>query len=511
MGRPGSGKSVLLGILGCLQRPDSGRLSIDDQELSQLTDNDLAWVRVNKVGFLAQDPNFKPNDTALKNVEAALRGQPLEEREQHQKAWAAIRLVGIEQRLAEQKLGLLSSGQRVGIGIARALVNDPPLLLADEPTKGLDSVARQEALDVFQKLNDSGKTIVIATSDSSVSRYCRRLVRIAEGRIVEDGLVSKRRVVTPSIGILRPGSGTSIIEELLTCPRCNYGNPKGQPNCQRCNHDLQAFPGEQVSPVAGNLPRVTGTNSQVAVPATAEFLSGVDIDSIIAGQRAAAAPSGAATGPEVATPSPAAPTEEAEVGSPVAEAKPAAPTEEAEVGSPVAEAKPAVPTEGTEISPRVTQDFVEIDLTAFPPQELLAELKKIPFFGKLGTRSLTRLFPYLQQRRYPKGSSIVSEGEAGDSYYVIRSGDAQVLAKGEVGTDMPIAQLGPQEGFGEMALLTDEPRYATVVALTELEVWRVTKTSFTDLLAADPSLVVYFNEVLRQRIRELNEKKYPST
>ena len=496
VGRPGSGKSVLLGILGCLQRPDSGRLSIDDQELSQLTDNDLAWVRVSKVGFLAQDPNFKPNDTALKNVEAALRGQPLEEREQHQKAWAAIRLVGIEQRLAEQKLGLLSSGQRVGIGIARALVNDPPLLLADEPTKGLDSVARQEALDVFQKLNDSGKTIVIATSDSSVSRYCRRLVRIAEGRIVEDGLVSKRRVVTPSIGILRPGSGTSIMEELLACPRCNYGNPKGQPNCQRCNHDLQAFPGEQVSPVAGNLPRVAGTNSQVAVPATAEFLSGVDIDSIIAGQRAAAAPSGAATGPEVATPSPAAPTEEAEVGSPVAapspaaarrraeigspvaeakpaalteeaevgspvaeakpaapteeaevgspvaeakpaapteeaevgspvaeakpaapteeaevgspvaEAKPAAPTEEAEVGSPVAEAKPAVPTEGTEISPRVTQDFVEIDLTAFPPQELLAELKRILFFGKLGTRSLTRLFPYLQQRRYPKGSSI---------------------------------------------------------------------------------------------------------
>ena len=94
---------------------------------------------------------------------------------------------------------------------------------------------------------------------------------------------------------------------------------------------------------------------------------------------------------------------------------------------------------------------------------------------------------------------------------MIRSGDAQVLAKGEVGTDMPIAQLGPQEGFGEMALLTDEPRYATVVALTELEVWRVTKTSFADLLAADPSLVVYFNEVLRQRIRELNERKYPST
>ena len=421
VGRPGSGKSVLLGILGCLQRPDSGRLSIDDQELSQLTDNDLAWVRVSKVGFLAQDPNFKPNDTALKNVEAALRGQPLEEREQHQKAWAAIRLVGIEQRLAEQKLGLLSSGQRVGIGIARALVNDPPLLLADEPTKGLDSVARQEALDVFQKLNDSGKTIVIATSDSSVSRYCRRLVRIAEGSIVEDGLVSKRRVVIPSIGILRPGSGTSIMEELLACPRCIYGNPKGQPNCQRCNHDLQAFPGEQVSPVAGNLPRVAGTNSQVAVPATAEFLSGVDIDSIIAGQRAAAAPSGAATGPEVATPSPAAPTEEAqvgspvaeakpaapteeaEVGSPVAEAKPAAPTEEAEVGSPVAEAKPAVPTEGTEISPRVTQDFVEIDLTAFPPQELLAELKRIPFFGKLGTRSLTRLFPYLQPAPLSKG------------------------------------------------------------------------------------------------------------
>jgi len=545
VGRPGSGKSVLLGILGCLQRPDSGRLSIDEQEVSQLTDNELAWVRISKVGFLPQDPNLKPNDTALANVEAALIGLPLEERERRQKAWAAIRLVGIEQRVAEQKLGLLSRGQRVGIGVARALVNDPPLFLADAPMKGLDSVARQEALDVFQKLNDSGRTIIIATSDSSVSNYCRRVVRIAEGRIVDDGPVSRRRIVTPS-GISAPGLGTSIMEELSVCPRCNYGNPKGQPNCQRCNDVLQSSPAERLSPVTATLPRVAETDSQVAEAVPAESLSGAEIDSIVAGQRAttaptgaesasqaaetrpavapsgaeidsqvaearpAVAPSGAESGSQVAETRPAAAPTGAEIDSQVAETRPAVAPSGAEIDSQVAEARPASAPGGAEINPQVAQDYIEIDEPGVPPQEIMAELKKIPFFARMGTRSLTKLMPLLEQRRYRKGSRVVIEGDVGDSYYVIRKGDAQVVAKGEGEGEMPIAQLGPLEGFGEMALLTDEPRYATVIALTELDLWRVSKTSFEELLSADPSLVVYFNEILRQRIMELNERRYPS-
>ena len=199
----------------------------------------------------------------------------------------------------------------------------------------------------------------------------------------------------------------------------------------------------------------------------------------------------------------------AEIDSQVAEARPAAAPSGAEIGSKVAEARPAADPEAAEISP-VTQDFIELDLTGLPPQELMAELKKIPFFARLGTRSLTRLLPSLRQRRYPKGSIVVREGDLGDSYYVVRMGDAEVVAKGDADVEMPIAQLGPLDGFGEMALLTDEPRYATVIALTELDVWRVSKTSFEELLSADPSLVVYFNEVLRQRIRELNERRYSS-
>ena len=416
VGRRGSGKSTFLSILSCRQRPDSGRVLIDDQEVSQLTDWELAQVRLSKVGFFSQDINLQSNETALVNVETALSDQALGDQERRQKAWQAIRLVGIEQRLVEQKLGLLSAGQQVRVGVARALANDPPLLFADEPTKGLDGVSREQVLDLFQKLNDEGRTIVIATPDSSVGNHCRRVVKIADGKIVDDGPVSKRRIITPS-RIPGPRPGISVGEEQAVCPRCNYGNPKDETVCQRCNFTFRPPATEEMRPAD---------------------VAPIHVDG---GARSA---------------------------------------------------RSAVDGEGV------------------PVQAVMEELKKIPFFARLGSRSLSKLMPSVEQRRYRRGSTIVKEGDAGDSYYVIKSGDVQVVALDQDGREVPIAQLGPREGFGEMALLTDQPRYATVVALTDLVVWRVPKSAFEQILSTDRSLSVYFNDILRQRISDLNERRYPS-
>ena len=329
LGRRGSGKSILLSILGCLQRPDSGRVLIYDQDVSQLTDSEVAQVCLSKVGFFSQDITLQPNETALANVEVALRDQDLGDHEHRQKAWQAIRLVGIEQRLVEQKLGLLSTAQRVRVGVARALANDPPLLFADEPTKGLDSVSREAVLDLFQKLNDEGRTIVIATPDSSVGNYCRRLVKIVDGRIVDDGPVSKRRIITPS-RTSGPRPGISVGEEQAVCPRCNYGNPKDQTVCQRCNFTLR--------------------------PPSTDEMRPADV-----------AP---------------------------------------------------IHVDGGERSGRSA-----VDGEGVPGQAIMEELKKIPFFARLGSKGLVKLMPSVERRRYRRGSTIVKEGDVGNSFYVIRSGD----------------------------------------------------------------------------------------
>ena len=220
-GTPGSGKSTLLHILGCLQRPDSGAVRLEGQDVTHLDEEELAQVRISKVGFVFQAFNLLPNETALGNVEVPLRHQGMGAWDRREKAELALQLVGLGTRL-DRKPGQLSAVQRQFLSIARALVQDPAVIFADEPTGVLDSTSREEVMGLLQKLHEQGRTIVVATTESGVASYCQRIIRISEGRTVDEGPVSNRRIIPSS---RRPGTASGPGgREVVVCPRCNYGN-----------------------------------------------------------------------------------------------------------------------------------------------------------------------------------------------------------------------------------------------------------------------------------------------
>ena len=130
-----------------------------------------------------------------------------------------------------------------------------------------------------------------------------------------------------------------------------------------------------------------------------------------------------------------------------------------------------------------------------PERAMIEELKAVPFFSELGAKSLEKVIPILEPQQFPKGSTIVVEGDVGDSFYIIRVGEVEVVVNGEGGKDVSIAELGPREGFGEMALLTGEPRSASVIAKTDLQLWRLSKDAFQGLLNENISLSLYFREL----------------
>ena len=234
-GRTGTGKSSLLHIVGCLQRPDSGRLLIEDQDIAQLDDEDIPRFRAKKLGFLFQAFNLLPNQNLLANVAVPLWGTAVAREEIPRVARNALRLVGLENRM-QLMPSQLSTKQRQIAAVAQTVVNDPAVIFAEEPARGLDGTGREEIMGLLQRLNNSGKTIVIATSESGLGAYCRRVVKIADGRVAEDSLVDQRRVVALS---RRTGRLESEIKENENaCPRCNYSNAKGDANCQRCNTTL---------------------------------------------------------------------------------------------------------------------------------------------------------------------------------------------------------------------------------------------------------------------------------
>ena len=187
-----------------------------------------------KTGFY-EGINLSPNETVLANVAVPLWGTGLDRGEVTPKARMALRLIGMENRM-NYKPSQLSPKQRQVVAVARAVANDPAVIFADEPTWGLDTAAREEVLGLFQELNEQGKTVVIATSESGVASHCRRTVRMAEGRVVGDELVARRRVIPPSKRVARFQRETKADE--VVCPRCNYGNGRGETSCQRCNNPL---------------------------------------------------------------------------------------------------------------------------------------------------------------------------------------------------------------------------------------------------------------------------------
>jgi putative ABC transport system ATP-binding protein len=187
MGASGSGKSTMMNIIGCLDRPTSGRYLLDEVDVAGLNRKQLAQLRNHKIGFVFQSFNLLARTTAMENVELPLfYSEPaISLRERHRRAREALEKVGLGSRLTHRP-NQLSGGQQQRIAIARALVNSPELLLADEPTGNLDTRTSIEIMGLFQTLNDSGITVVMVTHELDIAAYCRRIVIMRDGRVLED-------------------------------------------------------------------------------------------------------------------------------------------------------------------------------------------------------------------------------------------------------------------------------------------------------------------------------------
>jgi putative ABC transport system ATP-binding protein len=195
MGPSGSGKSTLMNIVGCLDRPTSGRYFLDGVDVSELDRDARAEIRNGKIGFVFQSFNLLARTSALENVELPLiySSTGLTSRQREEKARSCLEVVGLAERWDHQP-SQLSGGQQQRVAIARALINDPKLILADEPTGNLDSKTSESVMAVFQHLNDQGKTIVLITHEPDIAGYAKRIVLFRDGKLVEDRAVGERRV-----------------------------------------------------------------------------------------------------------------------------------------------------------------------------------------------------------------------------------------------------------------------------------------------------------------------------
>lgn len=191
MGTSGSGKSTMLNILGCLDRPTQGAYYLDGENVAQFRDDRLAEIRNQKIGFVFQSFNLLPKLTAQENVELPMVYAGASKRERHEKAMAALTKVGLGDRV-RHKPNELSGGQRQRVAIARALVNTPAILMADEPTGNLDSRSTVEIMEIFQGLNNDGTTIVMVTHEPEVAQFTKRIALFKDGAILSDTTVENR-------------------------------------------------------------------------------------------------------------------------------------------------------------------------------------------------------------------------------------------------------------------------------------------------------------------------------
>lgn len=195
VGPSGSGKSTLMQILGCLDRPTGGKYFFEDKELQAYSDDELAKIRNEKIGFVFQAFNLLPRLSVLENVALPLMYRGVSVKARQEKARELIHLVELDDRTGFQT-SKLSGGQKQRVAIARALVNDPKIIFADEPTGNLDSKSGGAILQFLQELNDKGHTLVVVTHESYVAQAGSRILHIIDGKIDKDEKVEKRRIVS---------------------------------------------------------------------------------------------------------------------------------------------------------------------------------------------------------------------------------------------------------------------------------------------------------------------------
>lgn len=185
MGPSGSGKSTLMNLLGCLDTPTSGTYILNNQDVSQLEDNELAAVRNKEIGFVFQTFNLLPKLSTLDNVALPLVYSGLSKSARVERATEVLEAVGLGDRL-DHRPNELSGGQRQRVAIARALVNDPAIILADEPTGNLDTKTSIEIMEIFEKIHERGNTIIIVTHEPDISEHCHRIIKLRDGLVESD-------------------------------------------------------------------------------------------------------------------------------------------------------------------------------------------------------------------------------------------------------------------------------------------------------------------------------------
>ena len=193
MGPSGSGKSTLMHIMGFLDRPTSGNYEFEGQKMDDLVDDELAFIRNEKMGFVFQFFNLLPRTTVFDNIRLPLIYTKLSEKDKEEKAKKAIESVGLSHRLKHYS-NQLSGGEQQRVAIARAIVNNPSVIFADEPTGNLDSKSGQQVMEILQGLNSKGHTIILVTHEQYTSEMAKRIIKLKDGQIISDETISHQRV-----------------------------------------------------------------------------------------------------------------------------------------------------------------------------------------------------------------------------------------------------------------------------------------------------------------------------
>ncbi len=185
MGPSGSGKSTLMNILGCLDSPTSGTYKLNNTEVSEMSDDELAYVRNKEIGFIFQTFNLLPRLTALENVALPMVYAGMNKGERTERAEKVMEMVGLQDRMTH-KPNELSGGQRQRVAIARALVNNPSIILADEPTGNLDTKTSHEIMEIIEEISNGGNTVIIVTHEEDIAKHTKRILRLRDGLIEND-------------------------------------------------------------------------------------------------------------------------------------------------------------------------------------------------------------------------------------------------------------------------------------------------------------------------------------